>query len=147
VRVRIQPSAISPGATNSPGDTKKRAGWLGSSMAFSRIIPHSDGAGVIDAGSKSPVADRDEAITVINELAADAPRDQLAIRQGRLLLTHDFAADSAAAALAGIAIEAIHLFTGPDAETLQACGPPDASGTSPSRIPAGSGVRRRAATG
>ncbi|CAN5197969.1 NADPH:quinone reductase [soil metagenome] len=43
VRVRIQLSGISP------GDTKKRAGWLASSMAFPRIIPHSDGAGVIDA--------------------------------------------------------------------------------------------------
>ena len=32
-----------------PGDTKKRGGWLGSPMTFSREIPHSDGAGVIDA--------------------------------------------------------------------------------------------------
>ena len=33
----------------SPGDVKKRAGWQGASMEYSRIIPHSDGAGVIDA--------------------------------------------------------------------------------------------------
>ena len=32
-----------------PGDTNKRQGWLGSPMTFSRVIPHSDGAGVIDA--------------------------------------------------------------------------------------------------
>ena len=31
-----------------PGDTKKRGGWLGSSMAFPRIVPHGDGAGVIE---------------------------------------------------------------------------------------------------
>ncbi len=43
VRVRLTFSGISP------GDTKKRRGWLGSSMPYPRVIPHSDGAGVIDA--------------------------------------------------------------------------------------------------
>jgi len=43
VRVRLTFSGINP------GDIKKRAGWLGSAMAFARIVPHSDGAGVIDA--------------------------------------------------------------------------------------------------
>jgi NADPH:quinone reductase len=43
VRVRITRSGINP------GDTKKRAGWQGTPMAFPRIIPHSDGAGVVDA--------------------------------------------------------------------------------------------------
>ncbi|MBV8346832.1 MAG: NADPH:quinone reductase [Mycolicibacterium sp.] len=43
VRVRITRSGINP------GDTKKRVGWQGSPMAFPRIIPHSDGAGVVDA--------------------------------------------------------------------------------------------------
>src|SRR5246127_5873905 len=43
VRVRIRCSGINP------GDTKKRSGWLGLPMSFPRIIPHSDGAGVIDA--------------------------------------------------------------------------------------------------
>jgi NADPH:quinone reductase len=43
VRVRISFSGINP------GDTKKRSGWQGNPMAFPRIIPHSDGAGVIDA--------------------------------------------------------------------------------------------------
>jgi NADPH2:quinone reductase len=32
-----------------PGDTKKRRGWLGSSMPYPRVIPHSDAAGVVDA--------------------------------------------------------------------------------------------------
>jgi hypothetical protein len=32
-----------------PGDTKKRRGWLGSSMPYPRVIPHSDGAGIVDA--------------------------------------------------------------------------------------------------
>ncbi|SDT54072.1 NADPH:quinone reductase [Actinoplanes derwentensis] len=42
VRVRLRFSGISP------GDTKKRRGWLGSTMPYPRVIPHSDGAGVID---------------------------------------------------------------------------------------------------
>ncbi len=32
-----------------PGDTKKRADWLGYGMPFPRVVPHSDGSGVIDA--------------------------------------------------------------------------------------------------
>jgi NADPH2:quinone reductase len=43
VRVRMRLSGVNP------GDTKKRAGWLGSGMAHPRIVPHSDGAGTIDA--------------------------------------------------------------------------------------------------
>lgn len=43
VRVRLTRSGINP------GDTKKRADWVGYGMPFPRIIPHSDGAGVIDA--------------------------------------------------------------------------------------------------
>ncbi|MGW3649181.1 NADPH:quinone reductase [Streptomyces sp. NPDC000878] len=42
VRVRVTVSGINP------GDTKKRRGWLGSSMPYPRVIPHSDAAGVID---------------------------------------------------------------------------------------------------
>lgn len=41
VSVRLLYSAVSP------GDTKKRAGWLGSSMPYPVVIPHSDGAGII----------------------------------------------------------------------------------------------------
>ena len=43
VRVRLRLSGVNP------GDIKKRQSWLGSSMAFPRIVPHSDGAGVIEA--------------------------------------------------------------------------------------------------
>ena len=43
VRVRLTRSGVNP------GDVKKRQSWLGSPMAFPRIVPHSDGAGVIDA--------------------------------------------------------------------------------------------------
>jgi NADPH2:quinone reductase len=43
VRVRIRFSGVNP------GDVKKRRGWLGSSMPYPRVVPHSDGAGVIDA--------------------------------------------------------------------------------------------------
>jgi len=43
VRVRLTVSGANP------GDMKKRQGWLGSPMAFPRIVPHSDGAGFIEA--------------------------------------------------------------------------------------------------
>jgi NADPH:quinone reductase len=43
VRVRLTRSGINP------GDTKKRADWAGLGMPYPRVIPHSDGAGVIDA--------------------------------------------------------------------------------------------------
>jgi NADPH:quinone reductase len=43
VRVGITRSGVNP------GDTKKRRGWLGSAMPFPRVIPHSDGAGVIES--------------------------------------------------------------------------------------------------
>lgn len=42
VRVRLTRSGVNP------GDTKKREGWLGSAMPYPRVIPHSDGAGVVD---------------------------------------------------------------------------------------------------
>ncbi|MDQ2812851.1 MAG: NADPH:quinone reductase [Actinomycetota bacterium] len=43
VRIAIAVSGLSP------GDVKKRAGWQGSPMSYPRVIPHSDGAGTIDA--------------------------------------------------------------------------------------------------
>jgi NADPH2:quinone reductase len=43
VRVRVAFSGVNA------GDTKKRGDWLGYGMAFPRIIPHSDGSGVIDS--------------------------------------------------------------------------------------------------
>jgi NADPH2:quinone reductase len=42
VRVRVRFSGINP------GDTKKRQGFFGSAMPYPRVVPHSDGAGVID---------------------------------------------------------------------------------------------------
>lgn len=42
VRVRLHASGVNP------SDTKRRSGWRGQKMAYPRIIPHSDGAGVID---------------------------------------------------------------------------------------------------
>lgn len=52
VRVRLAASGINP------GDTKKRDGWLGSPMPYPRVIPHSDGAGVIDAVGEGVPANR-----------------------------------------------------------------------------------------
>ena len=43
VRIRVRASGVNP------GDIKKRDGWLGSPMPYPRVIPHSDGAGTIDA--------------------------------------------------------------------------------------------------
>ena len=43
VRVRVELSGVNP------GDTKKRGDWTGAGLPFPRVIPHSDGAGVIDA--------------------------------------------------------------------------------------------------
>ncbi|RAO33675.1 NADPH:quinone reductase [Micromonospora noduli] len=43
VRVRVSVSGIHV------GDLGKRQGWWGSTMTFSRVVPHGDGAGVIDA--------------------------------------------------------------------------------------------------
>jgi NADPH2:quinone reductase len=43
VRVRVALSGVNP------GDTKKRGDWAGLGLAFPRIVPHSDGAGVIEA--------------------------------------------------------------------------------------------------
>lgn len=43
VRVRVTVSGINP------GDTKKRGDWVGSGLPYPRVIPHSDGAGTIDA--------------------------------------------------------------------------------------------------
>lgn len=43
VRVRLTSSGVNP------GDVKKRQGWLGAEQPYARVIPHSDGAGRIDA--------------------------------------------------------------------------------------------------
>ncbi|MGJ7524968.1 NADPH:quinone reductase [Variovorax sp. GB1P17] len=43
VRIRLAFSGINP------GDVKKRGGWQGAPMPYPRVVPHSDGAGVIDA--------------------------------------------------------------------------------------------------
>lgn len=43
VRIQVAFSGINP------GDVKKRSGWQGAPMPYPRVVPHSDGAGVIDA--------------------------------------------------------------------------------------------------
>ena len=43
VCVRVALSGVNP------GDTKKRGDWVGWGLPFPRIVPHSDGSGVIDA--------------------------------------------------------------------------------------------------
>jgi NADPH2:quinone reductase len=52
VRVQLTRSGVNP------GDTKKRRGWLGSVMPFPRVIPHSDGAGVVESVGEDADATR-----------------------------------------------------------------------------------------
>src|SRR3954467_14670680 len=52
VRVRLTVSGINP------GDTKKRSDWVGTGLTYPRVIPHSDGAGVIDAVGEGVDASR-----------------------------------------------------------------------------------------
>lgn len=52
VRIRVAVSGVNP------GDVKKREGWLGFPMSYPRVIPHSDGAGIIDAVGEGADADR-----------------------------------------------------------------------------------------
>lgn len=60
VRVAVRASGVNP------HDTKKRAGWLGSLPAGGGVIPHSDGAGVIDAvGAGVPEARLGERVFVL----------------------------------------------------------------------------------
>lgn len=52
VRVRLRWSGVNP------SDVKSRAGLRSSAMAFARIVPHSDGMGVIDAVGSGVAGDR-----------------------------------------------------------------------------------------
>src|SRR3954451_15387296 len=52
VRVQLTVSGVNP------GDTKKRGDWVGSGLPYPRVIPHSDGAGVVDAVGDGVVAAR-----------------------------------------------------------------------------------------
>ena len=47
VRIAVRASGVNP------GDVKKRTDQFGTGMAFPRIVPHSDGAGVIDQTGES----------------------------------------------------------------------------------------------
>lgn len=51
VRIRIAASGINP------GDVKKRQDAFGVGMSFPRVIPHSDGAGVVDAVGEGVTAE------------------------------------------------------------------------------------------
>ena len=42
VLVRVHASGVNP------GDTKKRADWMGLGVPYPRVVPHSDGAGVVE---------------------------------------------------------------------------------------------------
>lgn len=52
VLVRLAASGVNP------SDAKKRAGWHGGTLDFPRIVPHSDGAGTIEAVGEGVSPDR-----------------------------------------------------------------------------------------
>jgi len=61
VRIRIHTSGVNP------SDVKRRAGNLGQSIRVPRVVPHSDGAGVIDAaGDSAPKARIGERVWLYN---------------------------------------------------------------------------------
>lgn len=68
VRVRLAASGVNP------SDTKRRAGWIGLSMPHPRIIPHSDGAGTIDAAGEGVDPERiGERVWVWNAQGGERP--------------------------------------------------------------------------
>ncbi|WP_419165205.1 alcohol dehydrogenase catalytic domain-containing protein [Candidatus Palauibacter sp.] len=71
VRVRMAVSGANP------SDTKRRAGWIGLSMRHSRIVPHSDGAGTIDAvGEGVDPARVGERVWLWNARGAERPSER-----------------------------------------------------------------------
>jgi predicted RNA-binding Zn ribbon-like protein len=74
--------------------------------------------------AQSPLTDLDEAISAVNSLTADTQPDRLTFRQGRLTLADENLASPATTALAKVATDAVHLFTGTDDCQLRACQAP-----------------------
>jgi NADPH2:quinone reductase len=59
VRIRVYASGVNP------SDTKTRSGWGGITMHFPRMIPHQDGAGVIESvGEGVPSSRIDERVWI-----------------------------------------------------------------------------------
>lgn len=52
VRVRVHASGVNP------SDTKYRSGWGGGTLQFPRVIPHQDGAGIIESVGEGVSPDR-----------------------------------------------------------------------------------------
>ncbi len=74
--------------------------------------------------AQSPIADLPEAMNAINAMAAATQPDRLTLRHGQLTLAASTAASPATTALAKVATDAVHLFTGPDAPHIRACQAP-----------------------
>ena len=68
VAIRVHASGVNP------SDTKRRGGWLGLGMPHPRVIPHSDGAGVIEAvGDGVPASRLGERVWVWNAQGGERP--------------------------------------------------------------------------
>jgi NADPH2:quinone reductase len=80
VRVRIHASGVNP------HDTKRRSGWTGADVPPSGIIPHSDGAGVIDAvGANVPDMRIDNRVYVLGAAAQGTAADFVCVSADRAI--------------------------------------------------------------
>lgn len=99
VLVRLAASGVNP------SDVKKRAGWLGGSLEYDRIVPHSDGAGTIEAvGDGVPCTRAGERVWVYNgqwNRAMGTAAEYIALPSNQAVALPD-AVDFAAGACLGI---------------------------------------------
>jgi NADPH:quinone reductase len=106
VRVRLRWSGVNP------ADVKTRGGLLGSVLPFARVIPHSDGMGMIDAaGSGVPSQRVGERVWVWNAAwgrAFGTAAQYLVVPQAQAVALPDGVADEAGACLGIPALTALH---------------------------------------
>jgi NADPH2:quinone reductase len=99
VLVRLAASGVNP------SDVKKRAGWLGGSLEYDLTVPHSDGAGIIEAvGDGVPSTRVGERVWIFNgqwNRAFGTAAEYIALPSGQAVSLPD-AVDFAAGACLGI---------------------------------------------
>ena len=99
VLVRLAASGVNP------SDVKKRAGWLSGSLEYDLTVPHSDGAGIIEAvGDGVPSTRVGERVWIFNgqwNRAFGTAAEYIALPSGQAVSLPD-AVDFAAGACLGI---------------------------------------------
>ena len=105
VRVRLAASGVNP------SDVKRRAGWRGQTIAYPRVVPHSDGAGVVDqVGAGVPERRLGERVWVYNaawKRPFGTAAEYVAVPAGQAVAL-PVAADFAAGACLGIPAMTAH---------------------------------------